>query len=232
MSDDQIMALYDKGSYEIQPLDNMRKTIATRLTLAKATVPHFRLSVDCDIDALLAARKRLNERSPKDGPNAYKLSVNDFVIKAMGLALQNIPRANATFTERGILLHKHSDIGVAVAIDDGLFSPLIRGVESKTLTQISHEMKELAEKARKRKLAPHEYQGGSTAISNLGMYGIDQFDAVINPPHSTILAVGRAERRPVVKGDRNRNCDFDELHHVLRSPSRGRSARRPIADGL
>jgi pyruvate dehydrogenase E2 component (dihydrolipoamide acetyltransferase) len=177
----------------------MRRTIATRLTLAAVTVPHFRLTVDCELDALMEARHRLNARSPKEGDGAYKLSVNDFMIKAMALALQRIPRANATFTERGILLHKHSGIGVAVSVDDGLFTPVINKAEQKTLAQISNEMKELAERARKRRLAPHEYQGGATAISNLGMYGIEQFDAVINPPHSTILAVGVAEKKPVVK---------------------------------
>ena len=199
MPDDQILALYEKGSYEIRPLDNMRKTIAARLTMAAATIPHFRLTVDCEIDALLDARQRLNARSPKEGPNAYKLSVNDFLIKAMGLALQLVPEANATFTERGILLHKSSDVGVAVAIEGGLFTPVIKGVERKTLAQISNEMKGLAERARRRRLAPHEYQGGTTAISNLGMFGIDHFDAVINPPHATILAVGRGEQRPIVK---------------------------------
>jgi len=199
MPDDQILALYEKGSYEIRPLDNMRKTIAARLTMAAATIPHFRLTVDCEIDGLLDARQRLNARSPKEGPNAYKLSVNDFLIKAMGLALQLVPEANATFTERGILLHKSSDVGVAVAIEGGLFTPVIKGVERKTLAQISNEMKRLAERARRRRLAPHEYQGGTTAISNLGMFGIDHFDAVINPPHATILAVGRGEQRPIVK---------------------------------
>ena len=199
MPDDQILALYEKGSYEIRPLDNMRKTIAARLTMAAATIPHFRLTVDCEIDALLDARQRLNARSPKEGPNAYKLSVNDFLIKAMGLALQLVPEANATFTERGILLHKGSDVGVAVAIEGGLFTPVIKGVERKTLAQISNEMKGLAGRARRRRLAPHEYQGGTTAISNLGMFGIDHFDAVINPPHATILAVGRGEQRPLVK---------------------------------
>ncbi len=199
MPDDQILALYEKGSYELRPLDNMRKTIAARLTMAAATIPHFRLTVDCEIDTLLDARQRLNARSPKEGPNAYKLSVNDFLIKAMGLALQLVPDANATFTERGILLHKSSDIGVAVAIEGGLFTPVIKGVERKTLAQISGEMKGLAERARRRRLAPHEYQGGTTAISNLGMFGIDHFDAVINPPHATILAVGRGEQRPIVK---------------------------------
>jgi pyruvate dehydrogenase E2 component (dihydrolipoamide acetyltransferase) len=199
MTDEQILALYEKGSYEIRPLDNMRKTIAVRLTQAATTIPHFRLNVDCEIDALMEARQRLNARSPKEGPKAYKLSVNDFIIKAMGLALQRVPDANATFTERGLLMHKGSDIGIAVAIEGGLFTPVIRGVEHKTLAEISHEMKDLAERARRRRLAPHEYQGGTTAISNLGMYGIDNFDAVINPPHATILAVGRSEKRAIVK---------------------------------
>ncbi len=199
MPDEQILALYEKGSYEVRPLDNMRRTIAQRLTQAAATIPHFRLTVDCEIDALLDARQRLNARSPKDGPSAYKLSVNDLLIKAMGLALQLVPEANATFTERGILLHRGSDIGVAVAIEGGLFTPIIRGVEKKSLAQISGEVKELAERARRRRLAPHEYQGGTTAISNLGMFGIDRFDAVINPPHATILAVGRGEQRAIVK---------------------------------
>jgi len=202
MPDDQIFALYEKGSYEVRPLDNMRKTIALRLTQAAATIPHFRLNVDCEIDGLLEARQRLNERSPKDGPHAFKLSVNDFIVKAMGLALQRVPDANATFTERGLLIHKSSDVGVAVAIDGGLFTPVIRGVEHKTLAQISNEMKRLAERARRRRLAPHEYQGGTTAISNLGMFGIDSFDAVINPPHATILAVGRGEKRAIVKEDK------------------------------
>jgi pyruvate dehydrogenase E2 component (dihydrolipoamide acetyltransferase) len=197
--DDQIFAIYEKGSYELRPLDNMRKTIALRLTQAAATIPHFRLNVDCEIDALLDARERLNARSPKDGPGAYKLSVNDFIVKAMGLALQRVPDANATFTERGILIHKGSDVGVAVAVDGGLFTPVIRGVEHKTLAQISSEVKDLAGRARRRRLAPHEYLGGTTAISNLGMLGIDSFDAVINPPHATILAVGRGAQRTIVK---------------------------------
>ena len=199
MPDDQILAIYEPGTYEVRPLDNMRKTIAQRLTVAAATVPHFRLNVDCEIDALLEARQRLNARSPKDGPNAFKLSVNDFIVKAMGLALQRVPDANATFTERGILIHRSSDVGVAVAIDGGLFTPVIRGVEHKSLAQISNEVKGLAERARRRRLAPHEYQGGTTAISNLGMFGIDNFDAVINPPHATILAVGQGAQRAIVK---------------------------------
>jgi pyruvate dehydrogenase E2 component (dihydrolipoamide acetyltransferase) len=199
--DEQILALFEQGSYEMVPHDNMRRTIATRLVQAKSTIPHFYLTVDCELDKLLDARQRLNVRSPKDGPNAYRLSVNDFIIKAMGLALMRIPKANATYTERGMLYHKHADVAVAVAIEGGLFTPVIRSVEDKTLAEISIQMKDLAERARKKRLAPHEYQGGSTAISNLGMYGVKQFDAVINPPQASILAVGEGEKRPVVKGD-------------------------------
>lgn len=198
LSDDKILALYDKGSFELVPHDKMRRVIAERLTVAKQTIPHYYLSIDCRIDDLMGARARMNAASPSDGPRAYKLSVNDFIIKAMALALQDVPAANATWTEAGMLRHKYSDIGVAVAIDGGLFTPVIRHAEVKSLSEISNEMRDLAERARKRRLAPHEYQGGTTSISNLGMYGIKSFDAVINPPHATILAVGAAERRPVV----------------------------------
>jgi pyruvate dehydrogenase E2 component (dihydrolipoamide acetyltransferase) len=202
MADSQILALYEKGSYDVVPHDNMRKVIAQRLTLSKQTIPHYRLSVDCRLDELLKARERMNAAAPKDGPRAYKLSVNDFMIKAMALALTQVPAANVTWTEGGTLRHKYADIGVAVAIAGGLFTPIIRHAELKSLSEISNEMRDLAERARKRRLAPHEYQGGTTSISNLGMYGIKQFDAVINPPHATILAVGTGEKRPVVAGDR------------------------------
>ena len=200
-ADAQILALYEKGSYEVVPHDNMRRVIAQRLTLSKQTIPHFRLTVDCAIDELLKARGRMNAASPKDGPRAYKLSVNDFVIKALALALAQVPAANVTWTEGGTLRHKYSDIGVAVAIEGGLFTPIIRHAELKSLSEISNEMRDLAERARKRRLAPHEYQGGTTSISNLGMYGIKSFDAVINPPHASILAVGAGEKRTVVAGD-------------------------------
>lgn len=200
MSDAKILALYDKGTYEVVPHDKMRKVIAERLTLAKQTIPHYYLSIDCRLDELLGARQRMNASSPAEGPRAYKLSVNDFIIKAMALALQEVPAANATWTESGMLRHKYSDVGVAVAIEGGLFTPVIRQAEIKSLSEISNEMRDLAERARKRRLAPHEYQGGTTSISNLGMYGIKSFDAVINPPHATILAVGAGERRPVVGG--------------------------------
>jgi pyruvate dehydrogenase E2 component (dihydrolipoamide acetyltransferase) len=202
LGDDKILALFEKGSYEVVPHDNMRRIIAQRLTLAKQTIPHYRLSVDCRIDDLLRARERMNAASPKDGPRAYKLSVNDFAIKALAMALAHVPAANVTWTEGGTLRHKYSDVGVAVAVEGGLFTPIIRHAELKSLSEISNEMRDLAERARKRRLAPHEYQGGTTSISNLGMYGIKSFDAVINPPHATILAVGMAEKRPIAAGDR------------------------------
>ena len=202
MPDEKILALYDKNSYEIVPHDAMRRIIAERLTQAKLTIPHFYLSVDCRIDELLKARERINASAPKEGPRAFRLSVNDFIIKAMALALQQVPAANATWTEQGTLRHKYSDIGVAVAIEGGLFTPVIRQAEMKSLSEISNEMKDLAERARRRRLAPHEYQGGSTSISNLGMYGVKSFDAVINPPHATILAVGSGEKRAIVVGDK------------------------------
>lgn len=201
LSDEKILALYDKGTYEIIPHDKMRKVIAERLTLAKQTIPHYYLSIDCRLDELLRARERMNAAAPSEGPRAYKLSVNDFIIKAMALALQEVPAANATWTEGGTLRHKYSDVGVAVAVEGGLFTPVIHHAEMKSLSEISNEMRDLAERARRRRLAPHEYQGGTTSISNLGMYGIKSFDAVINPPHATILAVGAAERRPVVAGE-------------------------------
>ncbi len=202
LSDKQVLALYEPGSYEIVPHDTMRRFIAARLTLSKQTIPHFYLAIDCQVDALMAARARLNALAPKEGPRAFKLSVNDFIIKAFAMALQTVPAANATWTEVGLLRHRTSDIAVAVALEDGgLHTPVIRDAEIKSLSEISNEMRDLAARARSKRLAPHEYQGGSTTISNLGMYGIDRFDAVINPPQASILAVGRAEKRPVVKDD-------------------------------
>jgi len=200
-SDDKIRALFEPGSYEVVPHDNMRKIIAQRLVLAKQTIPHFYLTVSCTIDRLLAAREEINASAPKgaDGKPAWKLSVNDFVTKAMAMALMRIPDANVTWTETGMLKHKHADIGVAVAIPGGLITPVIRKAETKSLTVISKEMKDYAARARARRLKPEEYQGGTTAISNLGMYGIEEFAAVINPPHATILAVGAGEQRAVVR---------------------------------
>jgi pyruvate dehydrogenase E2 component (dihydrolipoamide acetyltransferase) len=199
LSDEQV-PLYQPGSYELLPHDTMRRVIAERLTLAKQTIPHFYLSIDCKLDALLKARKRLNAMAPEGTPRAFRLSVNDFIIKALAMALQQTPRANATWTEEGLLLHRSSDIAVAVALPGGgLFTPVVRNAELKSLSEISNEMRDLAARARSKRLAPHEYQGGTTAISNLGMYGISKFDAVINPPQASILAVGKAEKRPIVK---------------------------------
>jgi len=200
-SDDKIRALFEPGSYDVVPHDNIRKVIARRLVEAKLTIPHFYLTLDCNIDKLLAAREEINAAAPKDkdGKPAYKLSVNDFVIKALALALQRIPDANVTWTEGGMLKHHHSDIGVAVAIPGGLITPVVRSAESKSLSTISTEMKDYAARARTRRLKPEEYQGGSSAVSNLGMYGIKDFAAVINPPHATILAVGAGEERAIVR---------------------------------
>jgi pyruvate dehydrogenase E2 component (dihydrolipoamide acetyltransferase) len=202
MADKQILALFEPGSYEVIPHDGMRRTIAQRLTASVQTVPHFYLTIDCDIGKLLEAREQINAAAPKDKEKKplYKLSVNDFVIKAMAVALQKIPNCNVSWTEGGMLKHKHSDIGVAVAMPGGLITPIIRKAETKTLSTISAEMKDYAARARARKLKPEEYQGGTTAVSNLGMYGINHFTAVINPPQATILAVGTSEERPVVRG--------------------------------
>jgi pyruvate dehydrogenase E2 component (dihydrolipoamide acetyltransferase) len=201
LGDEKIRALYADGSYEIIPHDNMRKVIAQRLTQSTQTVPHFYLTVDCNIGKLTAAREEINAQAPKDkdGKPAYKLSVNDFVIKALGLALQRVPNANVSWTEAGMLKHKHSDVGVAVAMPGGLITPIIRSAETKSLSTISSEMKDFAARARARKLKPEEYLGGTTAVSNLGMYGIKDFTAVINPPHATILAVGTGEERAIVR---------------------------------
>jgi pyruvate dehydrogenase E2 component (dihydrolipoamide acetyltransferase) len=202
MSDKQILALFEPGSYEIVPHDGMRRTIAQRLTAAVQTIPTFYLTIDCEIGKLLAAREEINASAPKDKETKplYKLSVNDFVIKAMAVALQKIPNCNVSWTDGGMVKHKHSDIGVAVAMPGGLITPIIRKAETKSLSTISGEMKDFAARARARKLKPEEYQGGTTAVSNLGMYGISHFTAVINPPHATILAVGTSEERPVVRG--------------------------------
>ncbi len=199
---EQVKAYYEPGSYEEVPLDGMRRVIAQRMTEARQTVPTFYLTVDCDMDALLKLREELNKAAPeKDGKPAYKLSVNDFVIKAYALAFQQVPDANQVWGGDRYLKLKHSDIGVAVAIDGGkgLLTPIIRKAETKTLSAISNETRDFAARARNKKLMPHEYQGGSSAISNLGMFGIKDFTAIINPPHATILAVGTSEQRAVVR---------------------------------
>ena len=192
--------MFAPGSYEEVPHDGMRKTIARRLVEAKQTIPHFYLTLDCELDALLALRGQINKAAPeRDGKPAYKVSVNDMIIKALALALQRVPEANATWTEGAMLRHKASDVGVAVSIPGGLITPVVRNAETKTLSAISAEMKDFAARAKNRKLKPEEYTGGTTAVSNLGMFGIKDFAAVINPPHATILAVGTGEQRVVVK---------------------------------
>jgi pyruvate dehydrogenase E2 component (dihydrolipoamide acetyltransferase) len=199
---DAVMALYRDTAFEEVPLDGMRRTIATRLVQAKQTIPHFYLTADITIDRLLALREEANEAAAedRDGKPAFKLSVNDLIIKAWAAALQRVPAANAVWAEDRILRFRHSDIGVAVAIEGGLITPVIRQAELKTLSTISAEMRELAERARARHLKPHEYQGGASAISNLGMYGVREFAAIINPPQATILAVGAARRQAVEQG--------------------------------
>jgi len=204
MSDDAVLKLFEEGSYEIVPHDGMRKTIARRLVESKQTVPHFYLTIDCELDALLALRSQINAASPmikteKGEVPAYKLSVNDMVIKATALALRDVPDANVSWTEGGMVKHKRADVGVAVSIPGGLITPIVRQSDSKTLSTISNEMKDLAKRARDRKLKPEEYQGGSTSVSNLGMFGVKDFAAIINPPHATIFAIGAGEQRAVVK---------------------------------
>jgi pyruvate dehydrogenase E2 component (dihydrolipoamide acetyltransferase) len=200
MSDETIKKLFAPDSYEEIPHDGMRKTIARRLLESKQTIPHFYLTIDCELDALLKLRAELNAAAPeKDGKPAYKLSVNDMVIKAMALSLRAVPDANVSWTENTMLKHKHADVGVAVSIPGGLITPVIRDACHKSLSQISNEMKDLAARAKNRKLKPEEYQGGTTAVSNLGMFGVKDFAAIVNPPHATILAVGAGEQRAVVK---------------------------------
>jgi len=201
MSEETVLKLFEPGSYELVPHDGMRKTIAKRLQESKQTIPHFYVSVDCELDALLALRTQLNDAAPKskDGAPAYKLSVNDMVIKALALALRDVPDANVSWTDSNMVKHKHADVGVAVSIPGGLITPIIRSAELKTLSAISNEMKDYGKRAKERKLKPEEYQGGTTAVSNMGMMGVKNFAAVVNPPHATILAVGAGEQRVIVR---------------------------------
>jgi pyruvate dehydrogenase E2 component (dihydrolipoamide acetyltransferase) len=200
-SDHTIRQNFVAGTYDEIPHDSMRQTIARRLVEAARTIPHFFLTADCNLDALLVLREAINAAAPRDrdGAPAYKISVNDFLIKALALALIRVPDANVTWTEAAMLRHRRADVGVVVAIAGGLITPIVRAAETKSLSTISNEMKDLAARARARKLTPEEYQGGSTTVSNLGMYGIKSFSAVINPPQATILAVGAAEQRAIVK---------------------------------
>ncbi|MBW3242402.1 pyruvate dehydrogenase complex dihydrolipoamide acetyltransferase [Epibacterium sp. DP7N7-1] len=197
-SADAVAKMYEGRDYEEVKLDGMRKTIAARLTEAKQTIPHFYLRRDIQLDALLKFRSQLNKQLE---PRGVKLSVNDFIIKAVALALQSVPDANAVWAGDRVLKMKASDVAVAVAIEGGLFTPVLQDSDMKSLSALSAEMKDLATRARDRKLAPHEYQGGSFAISNLGMFGIDNFDAIVNPPHAGILAVGSGVKKPVVGAD-------------------------------
>ncbi len=198
----QVKALYEGVAYDEVPLDSMRATIARRLVEAKSTIPHFYLTADIEIGRLIAMREEANAAAPKKvGEAAFKLSLNDFIIKAWAAALQRIPAANSVWAGDRILRFKSSDIGIAVALEGGLITPVIRNVEAKSLTAISAEMRDLAARARDKKLKPNEYQGGASAISNLGMYGVREFSAIINPPHATILAVGASRRAPVEAED-------------------------------
>jgi pyruvate dehydrogenase E2 component (dihydrolipoamide acetyltransferase) len=190
---------YKEGEYEAVPLDSMRRTIARRLTSAKTLIPHYYLTIDCDIGALMDVRARLNARSPKDGPGAYKLSVNDFVIKAAAMSLMKHPDVNASWSDTAILKHKHADVGIAVDLNPGLITPIITHAETRGLIDISHEARSLAERAKEKKLKPQEFEGGTFSISNLGMFGMKDFTAIINPPQSAILAVGAGEERAVAK---------------------------------
>ncbi len=200
VSDDMVRKMFEAGSFEDVPHDGMRKTIARRLSEAKSTIPHFYLSADINLDALMKLRGEVNKSAPMiDGKPAYKVSVNDFVIKALALALTRVPEANVSWTENAMLKHKHADVGVAVSIPGGLITPIIRKAELKSISAISIEMKDMAGRAKARKLKPEEYQGGTTAVSNLGMFGVKDFAAIVNPPHASILAVGAGEPRAVVK---------------------------------
>ncbi|GAA6149572.1 pyruvate dehydrogenase complex dihydrolipoamide acetyltransferase [Pseudooceanicola nitratireducens] len=197
-STEAVLKMYADRDFEEVKLDGMRKTIAARLTEAKQTIPHFYLRRDIRLDALMSFRSQLNKQLE---PRGVKLSVNDFIIKACALALQRVPDANAVWAGDRVLKLKPSDVAVAVAIEGGLFTPVLKDADSKSLSSLSSEMKDLAGRARNKKLAPHEYQGGAFAISNLGMFGIDNFDAVINPPHGAILAVGAGVKKPVVNAE-------------------------------
>ncbi|MCD2182181.1 pyruvate dehydrogenase complex dihydrolipoamide acetyltransferase [Rhizobium sp. GN54] len=203
-SDDAVLKLFAEGSYELLPHDGMRKTIASRLTESSQTVPSYFISMDCEIDALLKLRAEINASTPmkktdKGEVPAFKLSVNDFIIKAMALALRDVPMANASWTSTARVLHKHADVGVAVSIPDGLITPIVRKAEEKALSVISNEVKDLARRARDKKLKPEEYQGGTTSVSNLGMFGVSNFTSIINLPQASIVSIGAGVEKPVVK---------------------------------
>lgn len=199
LPDDAVLKLFEEGSYDVVPHDGMRKIIAKRLTESTQTIPSYFLSVDCKLDPLLGLRGEVNSGAPVVGEKpAFKISVNDFIIKALALALKAVPEANASWMDGGMIVHKHADVGVAVAIDGGLITPIVREAEMKTLSVISNEVKDMAGRAKSKKLAPTEYQGGTTAVSNLGMFGVKEFTSIINPPHASIVSIGAGEKRPVV----------------------------------
>jgi pyruvate dehydrogenase E2 component (dihydrolipoamide acetyltransferase) len=189
------------GTVNTLPLSSMRKVIARRLTESKTTVPHFYVSVDVELDALLSLRAQLNATSPSEGPDAFKLSVNDMLIKAAALTLKQVPMLNVSFTDDAILQYEDIDISIAVSIPDGLITPIIRNADRKSLRQISESAKDLVARARSGKLKPEEFQGGTFSISNMGMYGVSSFSAILNPPQAGILAIAAGEKRPVVRGD-------------------------------
>ena len=200
MSDAQVLALYNEAEYEKFPHDGMRRVIAERLTESTQTIPSYFITMDCELDALMKLRAEINAAAPiVDDKPTYKVSVNDFIVKAMAMALQKVPMANASWTSTDRILHKHSDVGVAVAVPDGLFTPIVRKAEQKSLTEISAEVKDMAGRAKSKKLAPAEYQGGTTAVSNLGMFGVKEFTSIINPPHASILSIGAGKPQPVVR---------------------------------
>ncbi|RWX75587.1 pyruvate dehydrogenase complex dihydrolipoamide acetyltransferase [Neorhizobium lilium] len=203
-SDENVLKLFAEGSYELLPHDGMRKTIASRLTESSQTVPSYFISMDCELDAMLKLRTEINASAPvkkteKGDIPAFKLSVNDFIIKAMALALRDVPMANASWTSTARILHKHADVGVAVSIPDGLITPIVRKAETKTLSAISNEVKDLAKRARDKKLKPEEYQGGTTSVSNLGMFGVSNFTSIINLPQASIVSIGAGVEKPVVR---------------------------------
>lgn len=200
MTDAQVLALYEEAEYEKFPHDGMRRVIAERLTESTQTIPSYFITMDCELDALMKLRAEINSAAPiVDDKPTYKVSVNDFIVKAMAMALQKVPMANASWTSTDRILHKHSDVGVAVSVPDGLFTPIVRKAEQKSLTEISAEVKDMAGRARSKKLAPAEYQGGTTAVSNLGMFGVTEFTSIINPPHASILSIGAGKPQPVVR---------------------------------
>ncbi|SCX00219.1 Dihydrolipoyllysine-residue acetyltransferase component of pyruvate dehydrogenase complex [Agrobacterium sp. DSM 25558] len=204
-SDENVLKLFAEGSYELLPHDGMRKTIASRLTESTQTVPSYTVSMECELDAMLKLRAEINASAPvkkteKGEVPAFKLSVNDFIIKAMALALRDVPMANASWTSTARVLHKHADVGVAVSIPDGLITPIVRNAETKTLSAISNEVKDLAKRARDKKLKPEEYQGGTTSVSNLGMFGVSSFTSIVNLPQASIVSIGAGVEKPVVRG--------------------------------